>query len=198
MERVANLLVPHGVRLTVEELWRSVEHASAEFEPYPFLAVLAQHGVTPQLVKELLVTAHYDHGVEQLYPGVPALLEKLSSSFELGLIANQSLGTEQRLRAHGIARHFSVVASSAELGLEKPNSAIFRWALERAACAPEAALMVGDRLDNDVGPAKRLGMRTARVLQGFARNQRPRSAEETPDHTIAAIAELAAELARSE
>jgi HAD superfamily hydrolase (TIGR01549 family) len=189
VDRAIEVLVGHGVHVAVEELWRSIGRASAEFLPYPFFAALAQHGVPPELVEQLRATARYDHSVERLYPGVPALLAKLSSSFKLGLIANQSRGTEQRLRAHGIADHFSVVASSAELGLEKPNPAIFHWALERAACEPEAALMVGDRLDNDVAPAKRLGMRTARVLQGFARNQQPRSPDETPDHTIATVAE---------
>lgn len=194
-DRTAELLVANGVRVSVEELWRSIERASAEFQPSPFFAALAQHGASPLLVKQL--RGQYDHNLERLYPGVPALLATLTSSFELGLIANQSRGTEQRLRAHGIAGYFSVVAASAELGLQKPDPAIFQWALERAACRAEAALMVGDRIDNDVAPAKRLGMRTVRVLQGFARNQRPRSPEETPDHTIAVITDLAAELARS-
>jgi ribonucleotide monophosphatase NagD (HAD superfamily) len=56
--------------------------------------------------------------------------------------------------------------------------------------------MVGDRLDNDIAPAKRLGMQTIRVLQGFARHQRPRSAAEEPDHTIRAIADLSNEALR--
>jgi putative hydrolase of the HAD superfamily len=75
--------------------------------------------------------------------------------------------------------------------MAKPDEAIFRWALDRAGCAAADALMVGDRLDNDIAPARRLGMRTVRVRQGIARSQQPRTVEETPDCTIDAIADLA-------
>jgi len=195
LERLTERLVNLGLSLTVEELWTRVERASEAFEPFPYLAVLGQLGLTPQVAQQLRSEIRYDHGAERLYPGVPGLLAELSKHFALGLIANQSLGTEQRLLAYGIAGHFSVVAASAELDLQKPDLAIFQWALDRAGCAPEAAVMVGDRIDNDVAPANQLGMRSMRVLQGFARVQRPRSLAETPDHTIATIAELATDLA---
>jgi FMN phosphatase YigB (HAD superfamily) len=41
--------------------------------------------------------------------------------------------------------------------------------------------MVGDRLDNDIRPAKQLGWQTIRALQGFAWVQVPRDADEEPD-----------------
>ena len=34
---------------------------------------------------------------------------------------------------------------------------------------PEQACMIGDRIDNDIVPAKELGMKTIRVKQGFYR-----------------------------
>ena len=44
--------------------------------------------------------------------------------------------------------------------------------------------MVGDRLDNDVFPAKELGMKTAWVRQGMAVYQQPVREEEQPDFII--------------
>jgi hypothetical protein len=49
---------------------------------------------------------------------------------------------------------------------------------------------LGDRLDNDIGPAKRAGWGTARILQGFSRNQEPRNLAERPDITFDSIAHL--------
>jgi len=52
--------------------------------------------------------------------------------------------------------------------------------------------MVGDRIDNDIGPAKSQGWNTIRVRQGFSRFQRPRGPGEVPDMTIEKIGELSA------
>jgi FMN phosphatase YigB (HAD superfamily) len=40
--------------------------------------------------------------------------------------------------------------------------------LERAGCALSEAVMIGDRLDNDIRPARLRGWKTIRVAQGFA------------------------------
>lgn len=50
--------------------------------------------------------------------------------------------------------------------------------------------MVGDRLDNDIAPAKRLGMRTVRILQGYGALSRPRNGWEEPEETVRTLAEL--------
>jgi hypothetical protein len=47
----------------------------------------------------------------------------------------------------------SVCLFSEEIGLEKPNPAIFRLALSHAGCAPKEAVTIGDRLDNDIPPS---------------------------------------------
>ncbi len=110
--------------------------------------------------------------------------------YALGIIANQKPGAKERLDAWGLGQYFQVIAASAELGRSKPDKAIFRWALEQAACAPENAVMVGDRLDNDIRPAKELGMRTVRIRKGLAVHMRPRCETEIPDHTINELHEL--------
>ena len=105
--------------------------------------------------------------LEKLYPSVPELLEKLSRKYKLGIIANQSLGTEERMKNFGIRQYFDVIVSSAEEGVEKPDPRIFQLALERAGCHPDEAWMIGDRLDNDIAPASGLGMKTIWVRQGW-------------------------------
>lgn len=104
--------------------------------------------------------------LEKVYPQVPDMLAKLQAKYKLGIIANQSMGTEERLIKYGIHKYFDVIISSAEEGVSKPDLEIFRKALRMAGCMPEEAYMIGDRLDNDIEPAASLGMRTIWVRQG--------------------------------
>lgn len=106
--------------------------------------------------------------------------------YRLGIIANQAVGTEQRLEMWGLRGYFSVIAASVELGVAKPDPAIFREACRLAGCRPEDAVMVGDRLDNDIIPAKALGMDTVWIRKGMSVYQD----SEIPDHTIDALADL--------
>lgn len=104
---------------------------------------------------------------EILYGDASKCLEILSSRYEIGIIANQSLGTRQRLEQHGVLRYIDLVIASAEEGVAKPDKKIFEIALERANCKPDNAIMIGDRIDNDIIPAKLLGMHTIWIKQGF-------------------------------
>ena len=45
-------------------------------------------------------------------------------------------------------------------------------------------MIFGDRLDNDIAPAHRLGMRTVRVLRGLGAFHQPQSMDQRPDYTI--------------
>jgi FMN phosphatase YigB (HAD superfamily) len=47
--------------------------------------------------------------------------------------------------------------------------------------------MIGDRLDNDIRPAKVLGWLTVRLTQGFHRFQSPRDRLEKADRTVADV-----------
>jgi 8-oxo-dGTP diphosphatase/putative hydrolase of the HAD superfamily len=98
------------------------------------------------------------------------------------------------LDALGIGKFFDVVVSSAEAGCKKPDLRIFRMALAQAGSRyehePWRTVMVGDRLDNDIYPANQLGMKTIRIMQGYAVGQKPRSCEWEPDATVARLTEL--------
>jgi HAD superfamily hydrolase (TIGR01509 family) len=95
-----------------------------------------------------------------ILPGMAEALERLSGEFSLGLLANQMRESVNALSACGLRRHFRVLALSELVEFKKPDQAIFEWALREAGCAPNEAVMVGDRIDNDIVPARRAGMWT--------------------------------------
>lgn len=137
-----------------------------------------------------LKKAPWRSDLEQLYPTVPALLQQLSGRFSLGIIANQNAGLEDRLRAFGILPYFKVVISSHEAGIAKPDPAIFEKALAAAHCMPEEACMIGDRLDNDILPAQKIGMHTIWVRQGLGGLGNPVLLPHYPDAIIDDIGAL--------
>lgn len=125
--------------------------------------------------------------LERLYPDTKAVLQKLAQKYNLGIIANQEAGTKGRLESWGIRDYFKVIIASTEAGCSKPGLQIFRIALDKAGCKPQNAVMIGDRLDNDIIPVKELGMKTIWVKQGYTKYQ-PQS--DIPDFTIDSISQL--------
>lgn len=126
------------------------------------------------------------------YDDAVNVLKQLNErGYKIGIIANQSAGTEQRLKNWGMMEYINFVVSSAEEGVSKPDKEIFIIALRRAGCNPENAVMIGDRIDNDIYPAKKLGMKTVWIKQGFARFQNPVNSEYIADYTINTLSELA-------
>lgn len=125
------------------------------------------------------------------YPDAEDVLKYLyDKGYKIGVIANQSLGTAARLEKWGLLKYIDVVAASAELGVAKPDAKIFEFAFEMAGCKAEEAVMIGDRLDNDIYPAKKLGMKAIWVRQGLAIYQKPESIDFVADYTINSLAEL--------
>ncbi len=109
---------------------------------------------------------------EKLYADAKAVLQHLvNRGYKLAILANQNPGVAKRLASWGIERYFDVIASSAELGVAKPDPAIFKTALGMAGCEASQAVMIGDRLDNDIIPAKKLGMQTLWLRNGLAASQ---------------------------
>ncbi len=105
---------------------------------------------------------------EKPYADAEYVLKQLSDKgYRLGVIANQSAGTRERLSNWGILKYFDIILASAEEGISKPDINIFRRALTSAKCLPANAVMIGDRLDNDITPAKKIGMKTVWIKQGL-------------------------------
>ena len=135
--------------------------------------------------------APWPRDTETPYPDALSVLTTLRErGYRMGIIANQPLGSEKRLARFGLLVFFEVVCASAEEGVSKPDSEIFRRALTRAGCAPDEAVMIGDRTDNDIAPAKALGMRTVLIRQGYGGYHVVRHAGEEPDTTVDTLTEL--------
>ena len=104
-------------------------------------------------------------GDEDLYPDVrPALARLRDARLWVGIAGNQTA------RAGGILRDLGLpadlVATSDDWGVAKPDPGFFRKMIEVSPVGPGETLYVGDRLDNDIIPAARAGLRTALINRG--------------------------------
>lgn len=137
-----------------------------------------------------LSKAPWPDELEKLYPGVPEMLADLDKRYALGIIANQKEGLEERLDKFGIRTFFQVIVGSGDVGAAKPDLEIFRHALYLAGCDTRDAVMVGDRLDNDIVPAQQLGMRTVWVRQGYGGLGNPVLLEKPCDAIADSVTEI--------
>jgi HAD superfamily hydrolase (TIGR01549 family) len=180
----------YGRRVSFEQVESALQQAWAQFSPRVIAGAIEMLTDDPELRRSVEAEALYPKELEKPYEDAEKVLQALSAHYRIGVIANQSAGAEARLTRWGLMPFISICISSAEAGVEKPDPAIFRLALAHAHCEPRHAVMIGDRLDNDIRPARLLGWKTIRVLQGFARFQCPRDKLDEADATIASLTEL--------
>lgn len=131
-----------------------------------------------------------NEGVEP-YPETREVLETLSQAYPLGIIANQSREVRHLLEEWDLSHYFQVIILSDEIGLAKPDPSIFQLALDKASVPSHQVVYVGDRYDNDILPAKSLGLKTVRLLTGLGRYG-PEDQEWQSDWTVGSLKDLLA------
>ena len=138
-----------------------------------------------------LAKTPWHHEDEKLYKDSENVLKILcEKGYRIGVIANQSAGTEKRLESCGLMKYIQLVVASAEEGVAKPDKRIFDIALKRAGCSPSEAVMIGDRVDNDIIPANEMGMMTIWVRQGFGKYWTISDESEKADFAVDSLSEL--------
>ncbi len=179
---VADLLAADGVAVSPEALARAEAAArpalsrfvagggSSEtrdaftFQVRRILAGLGLAAARRDAVADRLVaTLRHEVGTmrlwSQLLPGVPDALRALRAAGLALIVVSNSDGTvERQLERLGLRPFLDAVVDSAVVGVEKPDAAIFRHALDRAGVRPERALHVGDLYAVDVVGARRAGL----------------------------------------
>ncbi|MGY4707398.1 HAD family hydrolase [Candidatus Bipolaricaulota sp. J31] len=199
---LSSLLREHGIEVTAEDVHGVVLDYTRRMDSNPWLAVLwyylgpdvrrfrAAEERFREFKREWLARREFrvQRGVRE---AIATLRER---GYILAIAANQEARTGEFLRREGITAGFAWDLVSEEMGVTKPLLIFFRMILDGIGVPPAEAVMVGDRLDHDVLPARILGMRAVRVLVGPYRDQIPVIPAHCPDHTIPDLRALPAAL----
>lgn len=181
-ERIENLIKKNHLDLSYIEFYSEMQKAAAHYAASPFTAARNTFGISEN--------EPYSNQKEFLYPNTLNVMKELSKSYKLGIIANQPPDTLERLKNDSLYDYFKICLLSECENLFKPDERFFANALKKADCLPSEAVMIGDRLDNDIFPAKNIGMRTVRIVQGLHSVQKALNNNYVPDYEINKLSDL--------
>jgi FMN phosphatase YigB (HAD superfamily) len=100
--------------------------------------------------------------LDDWYPdALPCIARLRTSGYRVCASGNTPSFVEEDLRAH-----LDAVGSSETWGVHKPDPAFFARVVELAGVEPGMIAYVGDRVDNDVGPAIAAGMIGVHIRRG--------------------------------
>jgi len=132
------------------------------------------------------------HMIETLCGGEPTTVarvarrvEAMTGQLDAFQIRPEIESLLKRLKARGL------VLGARELRWQRLERAGIAYLFVRDPDVPATeCILVGDRIDADIAPAKAAGMATIQFRSGRWRRQRPRSEAETPDAVVTDVAEL--------
>lgn len=149
---------------------------------------LRRNGITDEQLIEATYAAFVGGWADDLVLPEDAvqILQVLRPRYKLGLITNGPAHIQRhKIERFGLAEVMDALAISGELGIAKPEPAIFQHVLAQIDVAPAEALFVGDSLDHDMAGAQAVGM----PFVWFNRHRLPQP-DDLPAH-VAVITQLA-------
>jgi len=92
-------------------------------------------------------------------PDVPETLQTLKNAgLTLGVVSNRMQSFSQEICDIGLQDYFDLLLASGEIGVYKPDPAIFRYATQQLNVRPEQAVYVGDNYYADIIGARQAGL----------------------------------------
>lgn len=116
-----------------------------------------------------IATDHWIFTPNDLYQDAKVCITALKESgAKIGIVANQPVSSIYSLKSDNLFELIDFLGISAIVGIEKPDIKIFELAIKELAVDPAKSIHIGNRIDTDVMPAKKLGMKTVWVRRGEA------------------------------
>ena len=174
-------------------LMKIVEKYGSNYDEH-FDRLLETLGYTrdPKIIAAGIV-AYHDTKLAYIKPNpdvIPTLIALRDEGCKLGIVSNgRSVKQWEKLIRLGLHHFFDAVIISEDVGSEKPQSKIFRVAIEELGVKPEETIYVSDDLETDVLGANKAGLISIRVIK--QKHEEPiLNKDMRPKFTITKISEL--------
>jgi len=127
-----------------------------------FSKTFSQLGVSPALVpKDFEIDyVNLSPRKKNLFEGSEKVLAYLQQKYTLHIISNGFKETTlTKMETCNLNPYFSNVIISEDAGVNKPNRAIFEYALHKAGAQKQESIMIGDSLEADIRGAQDFGIK---------------------------------------
>jgi len=181
---------------SIEDYYADIEEAVAAFCPQTYRYVFWKH-LNPDL--DLFRKTYDSYSAQwrerrpplRLYPEIGEEIQALYARFNLVIAGQYGKEILNLLQENGLSRYFSTQLTQDDFDITKPDPRYYERIAQTAADDPKCCVMVGDRIDKDVIPAKQVGMKTIRIRVGLHSHQQPRTPDEIPDAELPNVTGLA-------
>jgi putative hydrolase of the HAD superfamily len=164
---VQRRLAPHLVDLEEEtgvDFPSLSPEGSRTFWSFLYRRLLGELGIVDEDLVASLYATFSDSASYRLFDDALPAMSRLSDlGYRLGLISNFEEWLEEMLVELEVGDLFDVKVISGLEGVEKPDPAIYRLAVERAGVDPASAVHVGDSPALDAEPADAIGLKPVLV-----------------------------------
>ncbi|WP_285060354.1 YjjG family noncanonical pyrimidine nucleotidase [Pedobacter ginsengisoli] len=127
-----------------------------------FSRTFIQLGIHPEKIPQqfeddyVRITPHK----KNLFLGSEKVLGYLKQKYTLHIISNGfKESTLIKMEVSGLNPYFTNVIISEDVGVNKPDKAIFEYALDKAKARKEECIMIGDSIEADIRGAQGFGMK---------------------------------------
>ena len=126
----------------------------------------------------------------ELMDGITDFLVEFSKYYKIGVLGQYGIDFRNFLECKNILKYFTFMEIQDDYKFTKPDTRYFEAILKKCSCKAEESVMVGDRIDKDIIPAKLVGMNTIRIKTGLHKNQEPRTPDEMADITVEKLCDI--------
>ena len=120
------------------------------------------------------------------------ILQKLKQKYKLGVVSDflYPPALRKMFQKFKLTEYFDAIVISGEVGWRKPHLTIFKIALKLLEVSPHEAIFVGDSIERDIAPSRKLGMRTILIDPHRKASINELPEDERPDVVVSRLQDI--------
>jgi putative hydrolase of the HAD superfamily len=125
-------------------------------------SALAEQGIEDSALADNLAAQFREQrrACQFIFSEVLPILQDLHKQYRLALLTNGAPDLQhEKIASLNLSQYFDAVVVSGEVGVGKPDPAVFSAVLNKLEVRPNSAIMVGDSLPRDIAGAAQSGLR---------------------------------------
>jgi HAD superfamily hydrolase (TIGR01549 family) len=194
-EIIAEVLSPLIPRYSISTYHSDIDEAIECFCPRTYEYVFWKHFKDNKSLFDELYKSYLNSWQEHKPPlklsfGIEKEIEEICRNFKIGIAGQYGKELIDFLERKCLLDYFTCYLTQDDFSITKPDPRYFEQLARALGITPQEGIMVGDRVDNDIIPAKQLGMKTILIRAGLHKNQQPRIPFEVPDMELQGLVGL--------